>query len=109
MITASMLDRVVTLAHPTTTTDDYGAPTQSWTVYATMRAQLVERSLKEAMLTGYGKDTDVLTAFRIRWLDGVTENDQLTYNGQTFRIQEIAEIGGRREALELRCLAVTNQ
>jgi SPP1 family predicted phage head-tail adaptor len=103
---ASNLDRLIVIEADLTTVDVNGVPQQTWTAFATMRAQLLQRSTNEFLLKGYGEDDNVTTGFRIRWLDGVRLTQRVAYNGERYRITEIKEIG-RRVALELRCLRVT--
>ena len=104
---AGLLDRVITINSVTTTVDAFGTQIETWAAFATMRAQLLQRSTDEFMLKDFGDDTKIIVAFRTRWLDGVTLAMQVAYNGATYRITEIKEIG-RREALELRCLDITS-
>jgi SPP1 family predicted phage head-tail adaptor len=104
---AGNLDRVITIEAAVTTVDPNGTPQETWATFATMRAQLLQRSTAEMMLKGYGEETGETTGFRIRWLDGVRLAHRVAYNFEHYRITDIREIG-RREALELRCLKVTS-
>jgi SPP1 family predicted phage head-tail adaptor len=103
---AGQLDRVIIIEAAVTTVDPNGVQQEAWATFATARAQLLQRSTSEFMLKGYGEDTDIVVAFRIRWLDGVRLTHRVAYNFERYRITDIREIG-RREALELRCLKVT--
>jgi hypothetical protein len=42
--------------------------------------------------------------FRVRYVAGVKLDDRLTYEGATFDVKELKEIG-RRRGLEIRCVA----
>ena len=43
--------------------------------------------------------------FQIRYLAGITTADRVTFDGATYDIDEIAELG-RKRGLELRCARV---
>jgi len=103
---AGLLDRVIVINAPTVAPDDNGTPQTTWATFATLRAQLLQRSTAEMMLKSFGEETGETTGFRIRWLDGLTLAMQVTYNGDTYRILNVKEIG-RRVAQELTCLKVT--
>ena len=104
---AGMMDRIITIQAPTITVDANGTPGKTWSTFWCGYAQLIQRSTNEFMLRNLGEDTEIMSVFRIRWVDGVVLNMQTVYNGVTSRIADVKEIG-RREALELRCIAVTS-
>ncbi|MGY4469352.1 SPP1 family predicted phage head-tail adaptor [Bradyrhizobium sp. LB9.1b] len=98
---AGNLDRVIEIQRRTTGLDLYGAPVETWTPVATMRAQL----LKNATDNQEGQRGDITNAvltFRMRLLDGVTLENRVTYQGQQFEIVGISEIG-RSVGLDLAC------
>jgi SPP1 family predicted phage head-tail adaptor len=92
---AGSLDRLITIEAPTVTLDDAGAPSTTWSTFATMRAQLVKNSTADDERRS-GSETDERLTFRMHYLDGVTLNHRLTYQGQAFEIRDLAEIGRRR-------------
>ena len=100
---AGKLDRIITLARPTTTVDDFGTPASSWDQYAEVRAELIEAATTE-LLNRSGSNSEAVVVFRIRYLDGLSMTDRVGYSGQAFAIREIKEIG-RRRGFELRCVA----
>lgn len=100
---AGKLDRTIAIERSTYEVDDYGNPVYTWTVLATMRAQVVEASTTE-FIRNFGASSEKVTAFRLRWLDGVTLADRVVASGTVFDIKDIKEIG-RRRGLELRCVA----
>lgn len=106
MIQAGKFDRIITIERATTIVDEYGTPQRTWAEIFKVYAQMLQQSTSTAMLKGYGEDAQNLVAFRVRFIDGITLEDRVTYQGQSFDMKEIKEIG-RREALELRVLAVT--
>lgn len=98
---AGNLDRVVQLQRPTTSLDLYGTPIETWTTFATMRSQLLQHATddKEGQR---GHTSDVVRAFRVRWIDGVSLENRISYDGQQYQITQIKELG-RRRGLDLTC------
>ncbi|MET4217850.1 SPP1 family predicted phage head-tail adaptor [Bradyrhizobium sp. LB14.3] len=98
---AGNLDRVIEIQRRTTGLDLYGTPVETWTLVASMRAKL----LKNATDTQEGQRgaiTNAVLTFRTRYLDGVTLENRVTYQGQQFQIIAVSEIG-RRVGLDLTC------
>jgi hypothetical protein len=52
--------------------------------------------------------TDNVITFRMRWIDGVTLENRVTYEGNQFKIMSIKEIG-RRVGLDITCERVGPQ
>jgi len=99
---AGKLDRQITIeAYATAGIDDYGTPTESWTEFATLRAQIIQASTEE-YLRAYGEASDTAIIFRTRFVEGVTTEHRVTYETRNFNIREVKEIG-RRKGLEIRC------
>jgi SPP1 family predicted phage head-tail adaptor len=95
------LDRVVQIQRPTTGLDLYGAVIQTWAPVATMRAQKMENAVSDRE-GARGDTTDNVITFRMRWINGVTLENRLTYEGQQFKIMAIKELG-RRVGLDITC------
>jgi SPP1 family predicted phage head-tail adaptor len=98
---AGSLDRVLEIQRPTTTLDLYGTPTQGWAKVATMRAAMLQYSTDDRE-GQRGSATDATVTFRTRWLDGVTLENSVLYDGERFKITGIKEIG-RRVGLDIMC------
>lgn len=99
---AGKLDRTITIqASIRTGTTPAGAPIMTWTDFATVRAQIIEASTEEYQ-RAYGEGGNTAIIFRLRWLDGVTVEHRVSYDGKALNIRETKEIG-RRRGLELRC------
>lgn len=101
---AGLLTKTIAIERATTTIDDAGTPLEVWATHALVRAQLVQLSTEEFMRS-FGASSEAATVFRIRFLDGITLADRVKYEGRVYDLKEIKELG-RREALELRCLAI---
>lgn len=104
MIKAGKLDRQITITREAETVAVSGAVSKAWAPVATIRAELVQRSADE-YLAGFGEADASGAVFRIRYLAGITTADRVTFDGVTYDIDEVAELG-RRRALELRCSKV---
>lgn len=94
------LDRVVELQHRSLSSANvHGEQVESFTTYAAVWAQKLEGGGREAFVaqTTYAS-TDM--RFRIRHRTDVLVTDRVSYDGRTFDILGINEIG-RREGLEL--------
>lgn len=101
MMHAGNLDRTIQIQNRTTGLDLYGTPIEGWTTSATMRAQKLENAIDDRE-GARGDTTDNVITFRMRWLDGVTLENRVTYQGQPFKITRIKEIG-RRVGLDITC------
>ena len=76
---------------------------QSWTTYATGRAELRQAGASE-FLTTFGEGVTNNAIFLIRWIPGVSVADRIMHGGKAWNIVALAEIG-RRKGLELRAVA----
>ena len=97
---AGKLDRVIEVQSLVTTVDEYGTPDKSWSTLATMRAQKLENDTSNR--EGGHTVTDTSIAFRIYWLDNLTLDHRVIYEGQPFKIARLKEIG-RRVGLDVVC------
>lgn len=98
---AGSLDRLITIEQAAVFVSDAGTPSKSWTLFATMRAQVLQFSTDDRE-TSRGNVTDQTVTFRIRWLEGVTLEHRAVYEGQPFTINKVKPIG-RRVGLDLIC------
>jgi SPP1 family predicted phage head-tail adaptor len=101
---AGTLDRIIEIQRRTTGLDLYGTPVETWTAFATMRAQLLKNATDDRE-GARGHTTDALFTFRTRYLGGVTLENRVAYQGQNFAIVGIEEIG-RRVGLDINCQRV---
>ena len=98
---AGNLDRLIEIQCRSTGIDLYGTPINVWTTFATMRAQLIQIATDNTE-GARGNVSDQVVTFRTRWLDGVSLENQVVYNGQTYFLKNIKELG-RRVGLDLIC------
>ncbi len=100
MLRAGKLDREITIERETETVAPSGAVSKVWAPVATVRAELVQQSADE-YLAGFGEAEGDNVVFRVRYLAGITTADRVSYAGDTYDIDGIAEFG-RRKILEIR-------
>ena len=100
---AGKLNEKLVIERSTIAVDDYGTPQETWTTLATVRAQRVKLTLEE-FVKAYGTASEALTVFRIRWLADVSLADRVKLGSVIYDLKAI-EVLGRREGLELRCIA----
>ncbi|MGL9618304.1 phage head closure protein [Bradyrhizobium sp. U531] len=98
---AGNLDRIIEIQRRTTGLDLYGTPVETWTAFATMRAQLLKNATDDRE-DARGRTTDAVLIFRTYYLAGLSLNDRLLYEGQQFEITGITEIG-RRVGMDVTC------
>lgn len=94
------LDRQVTLQAPATVAqDDYGQPAPiSFTDVATVAAGVKYDKGNEALAADQNTATQRIV-FTIRYRADVRPTWQIAYEGRTFQITDVAEIGRRRGTL----------
>lgn len=100
---AGPLDRRVTIQRFTETRNEYNEPIAVWTDLATLSAQVIQQSGRE-FLSADQTQAERPVLFRLRWLDGVTVLDRVSYGGRVHNIQDVKELG-RQEGLELMTVA----
>jgi head-tail adaptor len=98
---AGSLDRVIQFQQRSTGLDYNGTPIDVWTAFATMRAQKLENAT-ENRESDRGDTTDAIITFRMHWIDGITLNNRLSFEGQDFKITRLKEVG-RRIGLDVVC------
>jgi SPP1 family predicted phage head-tail adaptor len=101
---AGKLDRVIIIQRGATVNGAGGVPVTTWSPIGTMRAQIVNGATEE-FIRGPGASEETSITFRLRFLDGVTTENRVTFEGQAFDIKEIRELG-RRRGLDIRCVRV---
>lgn len=103
---AGRLDRRISVLRKTITQNSYGEEVVAWatlyTVWASARPAASRESYKENQYQGAAD-----TVFSVRWSEtskAVTVEDAISFDGRTYDITGVREIG-RREGLELDAFA----
>lgn len=102
MIKAGAMRHQITLERMTEIVMPSGAVSQTWTSYATPRAEIVQQELAD-YLSGAGEGTTGTIAFRLWYVPNVSTADRITYNGETYAIAGVLEIANGR-GLEIRAV-----
>ena len=101
-LAAGSMDRRITLERFATTRDEYNSPVEIWTTLATVWAAY--EPIRDGEKFRAGETAAGLSArFVIRWsstVSALNPKDRLTFDGKTYAILNVKEIG-RREGLEL--------
>lgn len=98
---AGNLDRIIEIQRRTTGLDLYGTPVETWTTFATMRAQLLKNATDDRE-DARGHTTDAVLTFRMYYFASLSLNDRLLYEGRQFEVKQITEIG-RRAGMDVNC------
>lgn len=96
---AGRLDRRITLQRRTLAENDYGEAIETWVDLATVWAEMLPvRGAERYAAQQTVAETEI--KWRIRWRPNLTPIDRLTYDGRTYDVNGVLEIG-RRIGLEL--------
>lgn len=98
---AGSLDRLIEIQRRGTGLDLYGTPIETWTTYATMRAQLLKNATDDRE-GERGHTTDATRTFRMYYFASLSLTDRLLYQGQSYNVTGISEIG-RRVGMDVSC------
>jgi SPP1 family predicted phage head-tail adaptor len=97
---AGRLDRRITIESATTTQNEYGETVETWSSFAAnIPATVTPLRGRELFAAQQVVATSELKV-QIRYMAGITEAMRVVYDGVTYGIQHVAEIG-RRAGIEL--------
>lgn len=95
------LRHVIVIEGVTTTVTPAGTPTETWTPFVSLRAELVQQSTQE-FLKAQGATGEAAAVFRVRSVAGLTLERRVSFRGEAWNIREIVSIDNDR-GFELRC------
>lgn len=102
---AGQLDRDITLKHRVTAAADVnGSKAQTFVTYVTVPAQKIDAGGRE-YFAGQQVQAEITTRFKIRFRDDVVPTDRIDFDGKSFNISHVQELG-RREGLMIFASAV---
>ncbi len=101
MMRAGKMVHVIEIQRASATISPAGTPLQTWAKVATLRAEIVEQGTEE-FLRNAGDTSETTLVFRTRHLDGITDEDRVSFDGGAYDIDRLVPIG-RRRGLEIRC------
>lgn len=100
---AGKMQHTIELQRLTETLNPARHAIQTWTTYASGKAELRQAGVSE-FLTSFGEGVTNNAVFVIRWIPGVALSNRILHGGKVWNIVALAEIG-RRRGLELRAVA----
>ncbi len=103
---AGKLDRSITIERRADVVGEGGRVETVWSTLATRRAELLEDTAS-ATTGGAGELSKVALRFRIRFIADLSFDDRVVFDGTSYEIAAIAEIG-RRKATEIELVKVGN-
>lgn len=96
MIRAGRKDRKITIQRATEARDAIGGVTETWSDHLVLWAEVVPVSGKEAL--EYDRNVSSRTSrFIVHFLDDITREDRISYDGDSWNIRFLRELGRRRE------------
>jgi hypothetical protein len=94
------LDRIITIQRVTGgDINDFGAVSKTWEDLVTLRAKKIQGAATDETHSGVAV-TDTKIKFQTYYFDGLTLEDRIQFEGDTYTLIYISEIG-RRRGLEL--------
>ena len=98
------LSELVLVQRSAATLNAAGTPSFAWSDVASLRAELVEDGVAEAIRSGGGASAEAVLVFRTRFLADVTTADRLLWRGRALNLKGVTVLG-RTRGLELRAVA----
>jgi SPP1 family predicted phage head-tail adaptor len=92
-------DREITILQNTPTRNSIGEVRPAWSDFRTLPARVIPLMSRDRFMSG-GEHNVRAATFRTRWFDGLKSTMQIQYEGSTYEIKGIAEVG-RREGLDI--------
>ncbi|HTC04119.1 MAG TPA: head-tail adaptor protein [Xanthobacteraceae bacterium] len=96
---AGKMDRVLIVQRATNSVDANGTVVQTWADLMTLRAKLIESAVLDTEHNGIAI-SDSKFKLQTYFTDNITLEDRVSYNGVSYQIKHLSEIG-RRRGLEL--------
>lgn len=104
---AGDLDRRLDWQRAAKTTDDFGNVTETWSTLFSAWCRKIPIRGQEAIMASEIVDSETVKV-QIRWRSDVMTVDQFVFEGKTYRVQSMTEIG-RRDGIEVLGAARTDQ
>src|SRR5215475_169336 len=98
---AGQFDRVIQIQSKGSAANVFGTKLPTWGSPVTLRAQKLENAIVNSE-SGAREVSDSKITLRTYWTNGITLESRVTYEGQTYKIQSLKEIG-RRVGLDITC------
>jgi len=96
---AESMDKLITLREPTSSDDDHGQKTESFSDWDDVFANVTQQGSREVFRSG--KVSEVNAVFKIRYLSEIDETWQIVWDGVTYKIIGRPKELGRQDGLEI--------
>lgn len=103
-IPAGLLGHRVTIQEKVITRDSYGAEIVTWSNVATLWMQVEPVGSRE-MVVMRDAMSEATTAFRCRYIKGITTGHRLVWNGQNWNISRLIDMEASGAVLEMQAYA----
>jgi SPP1 family predicted phage head-tail adaptor len=103
MIDAGSMDRRITIQGVSLADDGYGGQVETWSTVAEVWAQFLPGGGNEKFASAQVY-AETQARFRIRWRSGLSPKNRITFDGKTWDVLAVDEVG-RKEGLELKVKA----
>ena len=97
---AGKMDRRITLQRKSSSQDSFGEAIDTWADISTVWAEVVPVSGNERFVSQQ-VIAEADTLFKIRYMSGLTPLDRVVYDGRTYDVKGVIEIGRRREGMQI--------
>ncbi len=105
---AGGLQQRITFQEQASTQDAYGETTGTWTDVEDWWAKITPVSGREGVLSE--QTTDAIThTILIRWRNGTTARNRITYNDRVFNIHAVRNIDEQQKEMILECIEIVGQ
>ena len=96
------MDRRIQIEEKTTTLDGFGGQSEAWEQIHSVWASYTPQSLTGKTLTEMSDQPQFLekAVFEIRWIQNLSTNIRISYNGSIWKVVGMAEVG-RRDRLRI--------
>ena len=95
MINPGRMTRLVTIERLIEEVQPSGAVSQRWWPHCGLRAELVQQRAED-YLSGTGEGVTGRAVFRVWYRADITTGDRVKFNGETYQITGLVELGTRR-------------
>lgn len=102
MTNAGKYRHPLTIESRETTSDSYGASTESWVVFANVRGAILPISGRELYQADV-VNSEISHRVHIRYIQGVKPSMRVNFNGRILTIDSVINFDEMNKELELRC------
>lgn len=99
LLPAGALTRKITIQSPTETRNSIGEAVTTWSTFATVRAQRLDKTAREIFASDR-EQAERTTVYRLRYRSDLSAKMRVVEDGKTYDIEGITELG-HKDGLEI--------